>query len=276
MISPRFATMLCFVQTDAVAVAGDRRPAARRVREALVRPHQRRRPALDQRHRDPAWPAARAACTSRPRPRTSCASARRSTRCCATLALRIVADGEGARRIGRVVVRGGDGDAVERVARAVANSPLVKTALFGGDPNWGRIAQAIGAALPGTRAARVRHRDRGRQVCRAAPRARSTRGARRGGRPRRGPLRDRPARRGRGDRGLLLRPRPRLREDQRGVHDLIDMSGCATSPPCSRRCPTSASSTARRSSSSTAARRWTTRCCARSSRATSCCSSTSA
>jgi glutamate N-acetyltransferase/amino-acid N-acetyltransferase len=66
------------------------------------------------------------------------------------LALRIVRDGEGARRIGRVHVRGGGQETVERVARAVANSPLVKAALFGGDPNWGRIAQAIGAALPGT------------------------------------------------------------------------------------------------------------------------------
>ena len=65
------------------------------------------------------------------------------------LALLIVADGEGARRVGRVVVRGGDAEAVERVGRAVANSPLVKTALFGADPNWGRIAQAIGGALPG-------------------------------------------------------------------------------------------------------------------------------
>jgi glutamate N-acetyltransferase/amino-acid N-acetyltransferase len=36
------------------------------------------------------------------------------------------------------------------VARGVADSPLVKTALFGGDPNWGRIAQAIGAAMPGS------------------------------------------------------------------------------------------------------------------------------
>ena len=69
------------------------------------------------------------------------------------LALLIVRDGEGARRAGRVVVRGGDDAAVERVARAVANSPLVKTALYGGDPNWGRIAQAVGAAMPlaGTR-----------------------------------------------------------------------------------------------------------------------------
>jgi glutamate N-acetyltransferase/amino-acid N-acetyltransferase len=66
------------------------------------------------------------------------------------LALQIVGDGEGARRIGRVVVRGGDLQDVERAARAVANSPLVKTALHGADPNWGRIAQAVGAALPYT------------------------------------------------------------------------------------------------------------------------------
>jgi glutamate N-acetyltransferase/amino-acid N-acetyltransferase len=65
------------------------------------------------------------------------------------LALLIVRDGEGAVRAGRVVVRGGDAGEAERVARAVANSPLVKTALHGGDPNWGRIAQAVGAALPG-------------------------------------------------------------------------------------------------------------------------------
>jgi glutamate N-acetyltransferase/amino-acid N-acetyltransferase len=66
------------------------------------------------------------------------------------LALLIVRDGEGARRVGRVVVHGGHPEGVERVARSVANSPLVKTAIYGGDPNWGRIAQAIGAALPGT------------------------------------------------------------------------------------------------------------------------------
>ncbi|MEA2194582.1 MAG: glutamate N-acetyltransferase / amino-acid N-acetyltransferase [Solirubrobacteraceae bacterium] len=66
------------------------------------------------------------------------------------LAIMIVRDGEGAKRIGRVVVRGGGQDVVERCARAIANSPLVKTALHGADPNWGRIAQAVGAALPGT------------------------------------------------------------------------------------------------------------------------------
>jgi glutamate N-acetyltransferase/amino-acid N-acetyltransferase len=63
------------------------------------------------------------------------------------LALMIVRDGEGARRIGRVVVHGGHEPTVVRAARAVADSPLVKSALHGGDPNWGRIAQAVGAAL---------------------------------------------------------------------------------------------------------------------------------
>jgi glutamate N-acetyltransferase/amino-acid N-acetyltransferase len=66
------------------------------------------------------------------------------------LAIMMVADGEGAERIGRVVVRGGHHANVEAAARAVANSPLVKTALHGADPNWGRIVQAVGAALPGT------------------------------------------------------------------------------------------------------------------------------
>jgi glutamate N-acetyltransferase/amino-acid N-acetyltransferase len=63
------------------------------------------------------------------------------------LALQIVRDGEGAARIGRVVVHGGDEQTVARAARAVADSPLVKAALHGGDPNWGRIAQAVGAAV---------------------------------------------------------------------------------------------------------------------------------
>jgi len=66
------------------------------------------------------------------------------------LALDIVRDGEGAARVGRVVATGGDGEAVERAARGVANSPLVKAALNGGDPNWGRIAQAVGGALTDT------------------------------------------------------------------------------------------------------------------------------
>jgi glutamate N-acetyltransferase / amino-acid N-acetyltransferase len=63
------------------------------------------------------------------------------------LALEIVADGEGAKRVGRIVVNGRP-DAVEPVARSIANSPLVKTALHGGDPNFGRLLQAAGKAWP--------------------------------------------------------------------------------------------------------------------------------
>ena len=66
------------------------------------------------------------------------------------LALEIVADGEGATRVGRIEVGEAlDDEEAERVARAIANSPLVKTALYGRDPNWGRIAQAAGMALAG-------------------------------------------------------------------------------------------------------------------------------
>ena len=65
------------------------------------------------------------------------------------LAIMMVADGEGAARIARVIVRGSDLDGAELAARAVANSPLVKAALHSGDPNWGRIIQAVGGALGG-------------------------------------------------------------------------------------------------------------------------------
>jgi glutamate N-acetyltransferase/amino-acid N-acetyltransferase len=83
------------------------------------------------------------------------------------LALDIVRDGEGSERIGRVVVRGGHGEAVEAAARGVANSPLVKTALHGADPNWGRIAQAVGGALRGGAAVPLDIAIEGVQVCAA-------------------------------------------------------------------------------------------------------------
>jgi glutamate N-acetyltransferase/amino-acid N-acetyltransferase len=63
------------------------------------------------------------------------------------LAISIVRDGEGADRIAKITVTGGDAALCEKTARAVADSPLVKTALNGGDPNWGRILQAVGMAL---------------------------------------------------------------------------------------------------------------------------------
>lgn len=79
------------------------------------------------------------------------------------LALEVVADGEGAHRVGRVVVRGGT-ELVEPAARAVANSPLVKTALHGADPNFGRILQAAGQALAGHGPLHLDLRIEGRQV----------------------------------------------------------------------------------------------------------------
>jgi len=81
------------------------------------------------------------------------------------LALQMVRDGEGARRVGRVVVAGGDPGSVAEVARAVANSCLVKPALSGGDPHWGRIVQAVGMALPGTAPLPVDVAIEGIQVC---------------------------------------------------------------------------------------------------------------
>ena len=64
-----------------------------------------------------------------------------------TLALAIVADGEGASKLVEIQVVGGVSEAAARaVGRAIARSALVKTAIYGADPNWGRILAAAGAA----------------------------------------------------------------------------------------------------------------------------------
>jgi glutamate N-acetyltransferase/amino-acid N-acetyltransferase len=64
---------------------------------------------------------------------------------CGELARMIVRDGEGATKFVEVTVRGAATEAdAERAAFAIANSPLCKTAIFGGDANWGRVAMAIG------------------------------------------------------------------------------------------------------------------------------------
>ncbi len=66
---------------------------------------------------------------------------------CKSLALAVVADGEGAQRVIEIEVRGAPTNrAADQIARTIANSPLVKTALAGGDPNWGRILAAAGRA----------------------------------------------------------------------------------------------------------------------------------
>jgi len=64
---------------------------------------------------------------------------------CHSLALQIVADGEGASRVIEIDVRGAPSDAAAvQVARTIAQSPLVKTMFAGADPNWGRILAAAG------------------------------------------------------------------------------------------------------------------------------------
>ncbi len=138
------------------------------------------------------------------------------------LALLMARDGEGARRVGRVVAHGGHEDTVVRAARAVANSPLVKAALHGGDPNWGRIAQAVGGAVHDSAPLPLDIWIEDVQVCRAGaalPHDVPALAAAGGGR--RGRVRGRPARRGRRGRGVLLRPLARVRDDQRGVHDMM-------------------------------------------------------
>jgi glutamate N-acetyltransferase/amino-acid N-acetyltransferase len=139
MIEPGFATMLCFVQTDAV----------------VSRPQETLRRAVDSSFE-------RITVDGQMSTNDTVllqASGRSGVELpeglldavLLQLALEIVADGEGATRVGRIEVTGAaDSEEAELVAREIANSPLVKTALLGRDPNWGRIAQAAGAALSGS------------------------------------------------------------------------------------------------------------------------------
>jgi glutamate N-acetyltransferase/amino-acid N-acetyltransferase len=72
---------------------------------------------------------------------------RAGTEVCADLARAIAADAEGATHQITIEVEGsGNDEEARRIAKAVADSPLVKTAIFGADPNWGRIVSAAGYA----------------------------------------------------------------------------------------------------------------------------------
>lgn len=66
---------------------------------------------------------------------------------CTELAKKVAADGEGATHLMEIQIHGAaSAEDAHKVAMTVANSPLVKTAIFGGDPNWGRLAVAAGRA----------------------------------------------------------------------------------------------------------------------------------
>jgi len=138
MISPRFATMLCFVQTDAAMS-----PETVDLLTGVTVKRSFDRITVDGQlsTSDTVFVLASGASGVEIEPETE-SELRFGEALDALmrqLALKIVSDGR--------VVRG-SADVVEPVARAVANSPLVKTALHGGDPNFGRILQAAGMVYP--------------------------------------------------------------------------------------------------------------------------------
>jgi glutamate N-acetyltransferase / amino-acid N-acetyltransferase len=138
MIEPGLATMLCFVQTDAVVV-----DPATMLRDAVAVSFERITVDGQMSTNDAVLLQATGSSDER-------LPAGLLESVLLQLALEIVADGEGATRVARVSVEQASTAAeADRVARAVANSPLVKTALYGRDPNWGRIAQSAGMALAG-------------------------------------------------------------------------------------------------------------------------------
>jgi glutamate N-acetyltransferase / amino-acid N-acetyltransferase len=138
MIEPNMATMLCFVQTDAVVEDPDAL-----LRGAVDRSFNRITVDGQMSTNDMVLLQASGS-SGGPLPDGLLEAVLMQ------LAIEIVRDGEGAARVARIEVSEAASSAeAERVARAIANSPLVKTALFGRDPNWGRIAQAAGAALAG-------------------------------------------------------------------------------------------------------------------------------
>jgi glutamate N-acetyltransferase/amino-acid N-acetyltransferase len=138
MIEPGMATMLCFVQTDAHVTS-----PAKELRAAVSQSFERI--TVDgQMSTNDTVVLQSGGESGKPLPEGLLEAA------LLQLAIAIVADGEGATRVGRALVKGAaSAPEAELVARAIANSPLVKTALYGRDSNWGRIAQAAGMALAG-------------------------------------------------------------------------------------------------------------------------------
>lgn len=147
MIAPRMATMLAFIVTDA---AIEPTPLQRALRDVAARTFNRITVDGDTSTNDTVavlanGAAAKGAASSAPTPRDFRRFVSTLETVCRKLALAIVADGEGAQRVIEIEVRGARSERdAEQVARTIANSPLVKTAFAGADPNWGRILAAAG------------------------------------------------------------------------------------------------------------------------------------
>jgi glutamate N-acetyltransferase/amino-acid N-acetyltransferase len=142
MIHPRMATMLGFLFTDAAARPAELQSLLASVTEATFN---RISVDGDTSTNDTVFLLANGASGVRPsgreRQRLQAAIAEVAEK----LAIAIVRDGEGAQKLLTIDVEGAANDrAAATIARAIANSPLVKTALAGADPNWGRILSAAG------------------------------------------------------------------------------------------------------------------------------------
>jgi len=141
MIHPRMATTLGFVMTDANVAPAALRAA---LTSAIERSFNRISVDGDTSTNDTVAVFANGASKTRP-PRKAFEDA--LVEVLESLAVQIVRDGEGARKLVIIDVAGAQSDATaEKIARAIANSPLVKTAIAGSDPNWGRILSAAGNA----------------------------------------------------------------------------------------------------------------------------------
>jgi glutamate N-acetyltransferase/amino-acid N-acetyltransferase len=144
MIQPRMATTLGFLLTDAQIPAAMLR---RMLRRAVERSYNRLSVDGDTSTNDTLLLLANGASGVRPDAKEIAAVEDSIARVAEDLARSIARDGEGARKLITILVSGAaTDDAATRLARAIANSPLVKTAVAGSDPNWGRILSAAGNA----------------------------------------------------------------------------------------------------------------------------------
>ena len=143
MIHPRLATMLAVVTTDYALAEGE---ADELLRPAVERTFNRISVDGDCSTNDAVVLLARRAGADRDSS-SDASFAAALEQVCADLARQIVADGEGATVVLEIVVRQASTDDQARaIALRVATSPLVKTAAFGRDPNWGRVLAAAGSA----------------------------------------------------------------------------------------------------------------------------------
>ncbi|HXI40755.1 MAG TPA: bifunctional ornithine acetyltransferase/N-acetylglutamate synthase, partial [Bryobacteraceae bacterium] len=144
MIHPRMATTLGFVMTDANIPTAKLRVILTRAAE---RSYNRISVDGDTSTNDTVILLANGCSGVRPDPNELSAFQEGVTGVMETLARQIARDGEGARKLVTIDVAGAaTEDAAAQIARAIANSPLVKTAIAGSDPNWGRILSAAGNA----------------------------------------------------------------------------------------------------------------------------------